>query len=376
MFTTFLKKKSEAIEDFMNFYKLIIKRYHKKPKYIRCDNSGENNKIAKMMKEKYPEVIFEFTAKNTPEQNGKLERYIATTWGRTRSLLNSTGLPNELRGRLWCEAFSTSIKLWNISASKVGDKLRCEKWNNYIPNYAYGLCKYGEIGIVKHSGIIKKTDNKGYPCAMVGYGEDHATGVYRMLNVETKRVSVTRDIKWMNMNFKRYINLEEKGTSEESDSSIKGINISNATSNNKENGQNASEGNPSSNDSNSNNIKPSLIKSEYVEEEEDTSVETIEINNKCKNNKRPMMERELKNLDITMNDTPLKTVTIYNTRSKSKSIEKSFHMDEYIYDDSTNTGYTGETMPMEYMYYSAIESGYKEPKNIQSNDEIKRRRTK
>ena len=34
MFTMFLKKTSEATEDFINFYKLIIKRYKKNPKYI------------------------------------------------------------------------------------------------------------------------------------------------------------------------------------------------------------------------------------------------------------------------------------------------------------------------------------------------------
>ena len=83
---------------------------------------------------------------------------------------------------------------------------------------------------------------------MIGYGEDHATGVYRMINLETKRVLITRDIKWMNMNYMKYKNLEENGTSEESESSVKCINISNATSNNKENDQDTSEGNISLSD--------------------------------------------------------------------------------------------------------------------------------
>ena len=153
--------------------------------------------------------------------------------------------------------------------------------------------------------------------------------------------------------------------------SVKDTKTSNATSNNKENDQDSSEGKISSNDSNSNNIKPSLIKSEYVEEDEDMSAETIEINNKNKNNRRSTMDRELRNLDITMNDMPLRTITIYNTRSKSKAAEKTFHMDGYIYDESINSGYTGETVPNEYAYYSTVESGYKEPKTFKAMMKLK-----
>ena len=126
--------------------------------------------------------------------------------------------------------------------SKVWDKLKCETWNIFIPNYAYGWWRYGEIGIVKHSGITKKTENSGFVCSMIGYGDDHSSGVYRMMNIDTKRVSVKRDIKWMNMNYKKYKNLEEDKKSEESESSIKETNISNSTSNNKENEQESSEG--------------------------------------------------------------------------------------------------------------------------------------
>ena len=63
-----------------------------------------------------------------------------------------------------------------------------------------------------------------------------------------------------------------------------------------------------------------------------------------------------------MNDMPLITITVYNTRSKNKAAEKTFHMDGYVYDESINSSYTGETVPIEYAYYSAVESGYKEPK--------------
>ena len=58
----------------------------------------------------------------------------------------------------------------------------------------------------------------------------------------------------MNMNYKKYKNLEAKGTSQESESSVKDTITLNATSNNKENDQDWSEGKIASNNSNLNNI--------------------------------------------------------------------------------------------------------------------------
>ena len=49
IFITFMKKKSEAIEDGIEFVKMLIKM-NKMPKYIRMDQSGENKKMKKMIK--------------------------------------------------------------------------------------------------------------------------------------------------------------------------------------------------------------------------------------------------------------------------------------------------------------------------------------
>ena len=68
-----MKKKSEAVRDGIKFVEMIKAQSGKLPKFIRMDNSQENKKMAKIIKEKHPNIIFEFTARHTPQQNGRLE---------------------------------------------------------------------------------------------------------------------------------------------------------------------------------------------------------------------------------------------------------------------------------------------------------------
>jgi len=41
-------------------------------------------------------------------------------------------------------------------------------------------------------------DDRGRACIFVGYAQKHAGNVYRMLNVKTNAVIVTRDVNWLN----------------------------------------------------------------------------------------------------------------------------------------------------------------------------------
>ena len=38
----------------------------------------------------------------------------------------------------------------------------------------------------------------------VGYAEDHTKDVYRFLNIHTKRIILSRDVRWLNIIWKRY----------------------------------------------------------------------------------------------------------------------------------------------------------------------------
>jgi hypothetical protein len=57
-----------------------------------------------------------------------------------------------------------------------------------------------KIGVVLNhakKAIKGKLDNRGQHCMMLGYADNHAKDVYCMLNLETNRVLLTRDIIWL-----------------------------------------------------------------------------------------------------------------------------------------------------------------------------------
>jgi hypothetical protein len=71
--------------------------------FIRCDNSEENKDIqqAIILIPKI-KVKFEFTAPDTPQQNGKIERKFATLYGKVRATLNEAEFTWPLRAGLLC----------------------------------------------------------------------------------------------------------------------------------------------------------------------------------------------------------------------------------------------------------------------------------
>ena len=84
----FLKAKSETAEIIP---KLMMQMLTKglQPKYIRCDNAGENTKADKLCQSLGLGITFEYTARNTPQQNGQVERSFATLYGKMRAMMRS-----------------------------------------------------------------------------------------------------------------------------------------------------------------------------------------------------------------------------------------------------------------------------------------------
>jgi hypothetical protein len=61
------------------------------------------------------------------------------------------------------------------------------------------LRSFGEIGVVTtKDNIQSKLKNRGTPCIFVGYSVHHENDVYRMLNLDTKRIIHLCDIIWLN----------------------------------------------------------------------------------------------------------------------------------------------------------------------------------
>ena len=66
---------------------------------------------------------------------------------------------------------------------------------------------FGEMAMVAiHEGekMRSKLDNRGKTCMFVGYAEHHTGDVYRFLNIHTKRIIMSRDVRWLNIIWKHY----------------------------------------------------------------------------------------------------------------------------------------------------------------------------
>jgi len=70
----FIKQKSDQVEILQAFILELKAKHNRTVKFIRCDNAGENYSLQRELEKKGLGITFEFTARNTPQQNGKVER--------------------------------------------------------------------------------------------------------------------------------------------------------------------------------------------------------------------------------------------------------------------------------------------------------------
>jgi hypothetical protein len=101
----FLRFKSDLVYEMVEWIKRFQREHNHLVKFIRCDNAGENHKLLHEVKRELTHCPkFEFTAPNTPQQNGRVERKFATLYGKVRSMLNAAKFPQTLRHALWAHA--------------------------------------------------------------------------------------------------------------------------------------------------------------------------------------------------------------------------------------------------------------------------------
>ena len=102
-------------------------------------------------------ICFEYTAVNTPQQNGRVDRKFATIYGRVGTMLMAAGIEGKLRQLLWAEAGNTAINLMNFHTSHQDQKSPYELFTKMEtpPKYALNLKHFGEIGITLRPQKIK-----------------------------------------------------------------------------------------------------------------------------------------------------------------------------------------------------------------------------
>ncbi len=114
-----------------------------------------------------------------------------------RAMMTSAGVDENAKHKLWMDVAATATKLDNILNNK-GEESPYKKFYKQDPIYEKHLQTFGELGIVtlNPGGTIKaKLEDKGIKAMFLGYAANHAGNVYRMLNLKTDQVMLTRDVK-------------------------------------------------------------------------------------------------------------------------------------------------------------------------------------
>ena len=163
---TFLKAKSEALEQFKIFNAWTENQTQKSIKSLRSDNGGEY--ISKNFKRFCEDhgISRQFTIPYTPQQNGVVERKNHTFMEVARSML----MASNLDAKFWAKAISTSCYLQNIIPTKVVKKSTpYELWYGFKPSYThlhiFGCKGYAKIPNEKRHKLYTKTKK----CIFIGY---------------------------------------------------------------------------------------------------------------------------------------------------------------------------------------------------------------
>ena len=204
-FSEFFKRKNDMIEPTCELFHKW-KQAGKVINTVRLDNAGENKLLKKRCESKdwKLDIHFEFTARDTPQQNSLAEVSFATVASRGRALMIQANIPYKLRYKVWTEAFATATLLDGMVPIMLDGKLatRYEHWAGENPAFVNYLRTWGEAGTVKvKTKNTPKLADRGVPCMFVGYALNHPGDCYRMWNPETNRVHETRDVIWMKRMF-------------------------------------------------------------------------------------------------------------------------------------------------------------------------------
>ena len=183
-----LKHKSETFDKFKAWKTLVENKTNKTIKVVRTDNGFKfcNHEFDKFCEENG--ILRHKTVRNTPQQNGVVERMNRTLLNKVRCMLVSAGLSK----LFWGEALATATYLVNRSpSSAIEFKCPEEVWTGKLPCFK-NLKTFGCVGYVHNKE--GKLDPRSVKCIFLGYAE----GVkgYRMWSLESKgtKLIISRDV--------------------------------------------------------------------------------------------------------------------------------------------------------------------------------------
>lgn len=203
--SVFLKAREQLSEKGMEFLG-NLKSHRIVPKGLRCDNTVENKIFEREQKLKGIGIKFEYTAPNTPQQNGVVERAFATLYRCTRAAIKAAEFPEGLKQKLWAEGGQTSTRLNNGMIMKAGLQ-RSHKMFYGEEEFQPGLlhCIREMAVVAKRETIKLKLADQGKMIIFVRYARLHAKDVYQFYKSVMRKIILSRDVIWIGKLYGEYV---------------------------------------------------------------------------------------------------------------------------------------------------------------------------
>ena len=127
--------------------------------------------------------------------------------GRSRAMMIQAGFSQQDKRKFWCAVVSTATKLVNIMVRKERTKPPYTLFYNEEAKYKKYLRSFGEIAVIAIGNGKKmrsKLDTRCRTGIIVGYADDHAGNVNRFINIQMKKIILSRDVQWLNSFWNQY----------------------------------------------------------------------------------------------------------------------------------------------------------------------------
>ena len=164
--------KDEQIEVLIDWFDDLKSKYCIDIKYIHCVNAGENKALQSQLKKARSKIQFEFTAPDTPQQNGIGECSFSTLMGHTRAMMNYAGFNKNMQQLMWCKSANTATALDGITVPSHENMCSYELFYGKTSCYMGSLHTFGEIAVIKDPvNISYKLDLCRIVCMFLRYSE-------------------------------------------------------------------------------------------------------------------------------------------------------------------------------------------------------------
>ena len=120
-----------------------------------------------------------------------------------RKTLHNTDPYSNIKAGVWAERVNATTLIENILVKEKDGNGTHKKLYNRHPSFEKHLCGFGEVGVSAFADrkTRLKFANRGRVCIVMGYATNHAADMYRMLDLDSKRITISRDIRCLNESY-------------------------------------------------------------------------------------------------------------------------------------------------------------------------------